>query len=162
MSGNHQNWSPKVGIGRVTPVTCDTITWSSANGAKMWKYTNREPWGSSACPKPRHKSSVSGFGPTPLPALCFASAQPHLVRTTVPCRHFIQCALNHATKAQFQVSGFRFQPNPPPCLAFCECTAPPAPQPPHTHHCTASLCHSPPLFLTACLKSSPSGSVSGS
>jgi len=49
MSGNDQNWSPKVRIGHVTPVTCDTIMWSSANDAKMQKYMNREPWGSSAC-----------------------------------------------------------------------------------------------------------------
>ena len=105
MSGNHQNWFPKVGIGCVTPVTCDTI---------------REPWGSSACPKPRHKSLVSDFGPTPLPALCFASAEPHLVRTTVPCRHIIQCALNHATKAQFQVSA---QP-PSPALHFVSAQPP--------------------------------------
>jgi hypothetical protein len=48
MSGNNRNWSAKVGIGHVMPVTCDAITWSAANGAKMRKYTNREPWGSSA------------------------------------------------------------------------------------------------------------------
>jgi hypothetical protein len=42
--GNDQNWSAKVRIGHVILMTCDTIMWLSANGVKMWKYANREPW----------------------------------------------------------------------------------------------------------------------
>ena len=56
-------------------------------------------------PETEHVCSVSGFGPTPLPASHFASAQPHchhhhLVRTTtpplhtIPCRHFTRHTLN--------------------------------------------------------------------
>jgi hypothetical protein len=73
-------------------------------------------------PKPSHKSSVSGFGPTPLPMSHFASAQPHhhhhyLVRATAAplCTR----ALNR-TKARFWVLA-----QPPPRVVFRERTTPP-------------------------------------
>jgi len=47
MIGNGCKWSQMIGIGHVTSVACGAITWLSANSAKMRKYANREPWGSS-------------------------------------------------------------------------------------------------------------------
>ena len=43
-----QKGSEMVGIGHVTLVACGTITWSSANSAKIQKYMNSELWSSSA------------------------------------------------------------------------------------------------------------------
>jgi len=43
---NDWNWLEKVREGQMSSVACGVITWSSANGAKMWKYTNSELWSS--------------------------------------------------------------------------------------------------------------------
>src|SRR5882762_2920952 len=66
---------------------------------------------SHGAPKSSHNSSVSGFGPNPLPASRFASAQPHhrhhLIHTTtpplptVPLRCSTWCTRNRATTARF-------------------------------------------------------------
>ena len=58
-----------------------------------------------ACLKPSHNSSVLSFGPTPLPALHFASAPPplhhhRLVRVTMPTPSTIpHCCYEHGLSA---------------------------------------------------------------
>ena len=205
-----------------------------------------------AHPKPSHNGLVSGFGPNPLPASCFASTwfhhHHHLVHTTtlplctIPHRCFTRRTLNWATTARFQIlaetpslppvswmhnpttTAISYTPLHHPSVPFCTVplksshngsvsaflvqtsspalrlqtqrlttttfsSAPshhllltalhphfqqrawnwalsplsdPSPLPPHQHHCTTFLCYSPPPFLMACPKLSPSGSVSSS
>ena len=95
-------------------------------------------------PKPSQNSLVSDFGPNPLPASHFVSAQPHhhrhLINTTPPLRiiplHcFTRRTWNPATTARFHLFG----PNPVSCLMFTNTTP---------HHHLLLICTIAPCPLT--------------